>query len=103
MLLALWARTESPRRGAWLGLLFGLGLYAAGTWWLYISIRGYGMAPVWVALAVMGALVAIMAAWQALLGYVVVRWLRPGSMSGQLLLVPAALCVPAVRKQVRRP
>ena len=90
VLLGLWSRARSPREGAWLGFLFGLGLYATGTWWLYISIRVLGQAPVWVALAVMAALVLIMAAYQAALGYVAVRWLAPRSAVGLLLLMPAA-------------
>ncbi|MEO8316582.1 MAG: apolipoprotein N-acyltransferase, partial [Pseudomonadota bacterium] len=90
VLMALWTRASTAREGAWLGFAFGLGLYAGGTWWLYISIRGFGHSPVWVALLVMGALVLIMAAWQALLGYVVVRWLRPRTTLGSLLHVPAA-------------
>jgi apolipoprotein N-acyltransferase len=90
VLFALWARADAPREGAWLGFNFGLGLYAAGTWWLFISINGFGQAPVWVALLVMASLVLIMAAWQALLGYIAVRWLAPGASSGRLLLLPAA-------------
>lgn len=90
ILMALWARAATAREGALLGLSFGLGIYAAGTWWLYISIHDLGQAPVWVALLIMAALVFIMAAWQGLLGYAVVRWLRPYSATGCLLLVPAA-------------
>ncbi len=90
LLMALWGRAATSGEGAWLGFFFGLGLYAAGTWWLYISIRIFGEAPVIVALAVMLALVLIMAAYQALLGYLVCRWLRPGSPGGRLLWVPAA-------------
>jgi len=90
VLAGLWARASSPRQGAWLGLLFGLGLYATGTWWLYISIRVLGQAPIWVALLVMAALVLIMAAYQAGLGYVAVRWLAPHTPRGAMLLVPAA-------------
>jgi apolipoprotein N-acyltransferase len=89
ILMGLWTRATMPAEGAWLGFAFGLGLYAAGTWWLFISIHGFGQAPVWVALPVMAALVVIMAAWQALLGYVVLRWLAPCT-SLALLLVPAA-------------
>ena len=90
LLMALWARCDRPREGAWLGFFFGLGLYASGTWWLYISIRTIGQAPIPVALLVMLGLVVIMAAYQALLGYLVCRWLRPGSLGGRLLWVPAA-------------
>lgn len=90
LLMLLWARSDSPREAAWLGFWFGLGLYAAGTWWLYISIRGFGGAPLLVAVFVMGALVGIMAAYQALLGYVVRRWLAPHTLAGRLLAMPAA-------------
>jgi apolipoprotein N-acyltransferase len=90
LLMSLWARAGTAREGAWLGFFFGLGLYAAGTWWLYISIRIFGEAPIAVALGVMGALVLIMAGYQAFLGYVVTRWLEPGSLAGQVLWVPAA-------------
>jgi apolipoprotein N-acyltransferase len=90
LLMVFWTRAATPREGALLGLAFGLGLYAAGTWWLFISINGFGQAPVWLALLIMGALVVIMAAWQALLGYVAVRWLSPRTPAGCLLLMPAA-------------
>jgi apolipoprotein N-acyltransferase len=90
LLMALWARSPRPGDGAWLGFCFGLGLYASGTWWLYISIRGFGQAPIVVAIAVMLALVLIMAAYQALLGYVVCRWLEPRSLAARLLWMPAA-------------
>lgn len=90
VLMALWAQAPTARAAAWSGFAFGLGVYSAGTWWLYISIRGFGQAPIWVALGVMGGLVLIMAAYQALLGYVVRRWLRPDSLAGALLWVPAA-------------
>jgi apolipoprotein N-acyltransferase len=90
LLMLLWERTTRPGHAAWLGFCFGLGLYASGTWWLYISIRLIGEAPVAVALGVMGALVLIMAAYQAALGYVVGRWLRPRSLPARLLWVPAA-------------
>lgn len=88
VLLFQWSRTLVAREGAWLGFAFGVGLYAAGTWWLYISIRS--LAPVPVTLLVMAALVLIMAAYQALLGYVVCRWLRPATATGMVLWAPAA-------------
>ena len=90
VLMLLWGHAPDARTGARLGFWFGLGLYAAGTWWLYISIRIFGEAPIVVALGVMAGLVLIMAAYQALLGYVVCRWLAPASLAGRLLWVPAA-------------
>jgi apolipoprotein N-acyltransferase len=73
-LMALW-QGAPPRRAALLGLAFGTGTYAAGTWWLYISIHGFGQAPIWLTLILMVAMVALMAIWQAVLGYAVARWL----------------------------
>jgi len=90
VLMWLWSRAPTPREGAWLGFAFGFGAYAAGTWWLYIAIRVFGQAPVWIALTVMAGLVLIMAGYQAGLGYVVVRWLPARRAQGWLLLVPAA-------------
>lgn len=90
VLMFLWARAGGARDGAWLGFAFGVGLFAAGTWWLYISIHGFGQAPLWVALPVMATLVLIMAGYHALLGYAVCRWLRPGTAAGCLLWAPAA-------------
>lgn len=45
-----------------------MGCFTAGTYWLYISIVGFGQAPVWLAILLMGALVAVMASYLALLG-----------------------------------
>lgn len=90
LLMLLWSRAASARQAAWLGFWFGIGLYAAGTWWLYISIRVFGGAAIVIAVLVMGTLVVIMAAYQALLGYVARRWLEPGALAGRLLWVPAA-------------
>jgi apolipoprotein N-acyltransferase len=90
LLIELWSRVRNAREGAGVGFAFGLGLFAAGTWWLYISIHGFGQAPFAVAMLVMGALVLIMAAYLALLGYVACRWLRPATPAGNLLWIPAA-------------
>ncbi|MBU3672567.1 MAG: apolipoprotein N-acyltransferase [Sinobacteraceae bacterium] len=67
----------TPRRAAWVGFCFGIGTFAAGTYWLYVSIHGFGKAPVWLALGLMAALVAVMALYSAALGYLAARWLPP--------------------------
>jgi apolipoprotein N-acyltransferase len=89
LLMRLWEGAV-PRRAAWLGFLFGTGTFAAGTWWLYISIHIFGQAPVWLAFAIMGALVALMAAYYAALGYGVARWLPASGPWRWLLGIPAA-------------
>ncbi len=80
LLLRLW-QDAPPRRAAALGFAFSFGTFAAGTYWLYVSIHGFGQAPLWVALLLMLGLVSIMAAYHALLGWVVARWLpRRGAL-----------------------
>ena len=46
---------KAPRRARrrWLGFWFSFGTFAAGTYWLYISIHVFGEAPVWLAFALM--------------------------------------------------
>lgn len=84
----LW-QDATPRRAAWLGFCFNFGTFTAGTYWLYISIHGFGQAPIWLALLLMLALVCIMGAYQALLGWAVVRWL-PAQRGWRWLLGVAA-------------
>jgi len=80
VLFSLW-QGASPRRAAWLGFLFSAATFLAGTYWLYISIRGFGKAPIAVAIILMLGLVAIMGAYCALIGYVAARWLpRTGAL-----------------------
>jgi apolipoprotein N-acyltransferase len=89
-LIWLWHDAASAREGAWLGFLFGLGHFASGTWWLFISIHVLGQAPVWVAMLVMGALLVMMSAYMAGLGYAIVRWLPARSPVGWMLGIPGA-------------
>lgn len=71
----LWSlEGAGARRAAWLGLCFGVGYFGTGTWWLYISIHDMADAPVWLALVLVAALVAVMAGYYALLGYLLARW-----------------------------
>jgi apolipoprotein N-acyltransferase len=89
VLMWLWQGVR-PREGARLGFWFTFATFAAGTYWLYISIHGFGNAPVWIAFALMLGLVGIMALYHAALGYAVARWL-PGAGPVRLLVaLPAA-------------
>jgi apolipoprotein N-acyltransferase len=88
LLMWLW-EGSSPRRAAWLGFCFGAGTFGLGTWWLLISIYGFGGAPLWLAVALLLALVAAMAAYHALLGYVACRFLPADGALRWLLGLPA--------------
>jgi apolipoprotein N-acyltransferase len=79
-----------PREGARLGFWFTFATFAAGTYWLYISVHGFGNAPVWIAFALMLGLLSIMALYHAALGYAVARWLPATGLVRNLVAVPAA-------------
>lgn len=89
VLMWLW-QGATPREGAWLGFWFNAGTFAAGTYWLYISIRIFGEAPLWVAFLLMIGLVVIMGLYHAALGYFVTRWLPARGAVRWFLGVPAA-------------
>ena len=74
LLMWLW-EDSAPRRAAWSGFYFGAGTFGLGTWWLYISVHGFGGAPIWLTLIIVLGLVGIMAAYHALLGYLAARYL----------------------------
>ena len=63
--LLLLLEGRSPRSAGLTGWLFGLGLFAAGTWWLYISLNILGGLWPPFALLLMGCLVAATAAFVA--------------------------------------
>jgi len=89
VLMWLW-EGAAPREAAWLGFWFNSGTFAAGTYWLYVSIHIFGGAPIWVAVLLMLALVAIMGLYHAALGFFVARWLPPSGAVRSLIGVPAA-------------
>ncbi|HKT74995.1 MAG TPA: apolipoprotein N-acyltransferase [Steroidobacteraceae bacterium] len=89
VLMYLW-QGAAPRQAAWLGFWFNAGTFAAGTYWLYISIHVFGGAPLWVAGFLMLSLVAIMGLYHAALGYCVSRWLPAQGALRSLVAVPAA-------------
>ena len=64
--LLLLCETRGPREAAWRGFWFGFAAFAAGTYWLYTSIHGFGGAPVIVAVILMLGLFCLMAIYMAL-------------------------------------
>ncbi len=89
VLMWLW-QDAAPREAARLGFWFSFATFAAGTYWLYISIHGFGGAPLWLAFGLMLGLVSIMGLYQAALGYAVARWLPARGALRWLVTVPAA-------------
>jgi apolipoprotein N-acyltransferase len=89
LLMWLW-QDATPREAARLGFCFNFATFAAGTYWLYISIHGFGGAPVWIALLLMLGLVAIMGLYHAALGYAAARWLPADGAARWLVALPAS-------------
>lgn len=89
VLFALWL-SSSPRQAFWRGWLFGLGMFGAGTSWVYVSIHYFGNIEPAIAALVTVLFIAILALYPGLLGYMLAR-LFPQPGPGQLLVVfPAA-------------
>ncbi len=80
---------ESPRRAALTGFAFGLGWFGAGIHWIYVSLHDYGDAPpAFAALATL-LVILLMAAYPALLGWVLNRLFPAPGPRRWLLAWPA--------------
>ncbi len=79
----------SPRDAAWHYFFYGLGLFFSGTYWIYISVAGFGGAPWWVALILMIGLALLMSFWMWIAGYLTAR-LSHGEPMLLLMMAPAA-------------
>lgn len=88
-LLVFMIDAVAPKRAAKLGFAFGAGWFAAGMYWLYISIHDFGQAPAIVAIVIMLALIMIMAAYYALFTWLTVRFAPKLPVARYLLWVPA--------------
>jgi apolipoprotein N-acyltransferase len=88
-LIYLWDGA-TPRRAAVLGFWFNAGTFAFGTYWLYISLRIIGHAPIPLALLLMAAFVAIMGGYHALLGWAVAKYLPARGAVRWLMAIPGA-------------
>lgn len=88
-LMYLW-EGASPGEAAKLGFWFNFGTFVAGVYWIYTGVHIMAGVPAWIALFLMFGLAGIMAAYHALLGYVVARWLPAGGAMRWLVALPAA-------------
>jgi apolipoprotein N-acyltransferase len=74
VLFTLWQRAGTPRKAAWLGFAFGLGLFSAGVNWIYVALHDYGEMPMLLALSAMLLFAAFLALFIALAGYAQARF-----------------------------
>jgi apolipoprotein N-acyltransferase len=68
-LFLLWQQCASTKQAAWLGLAFGLGLFNAGIYWIYISLHDFGGMPFWMAALATFALNAFLSLFPAAVGW----------------------------------
>ena len=68
-IIYLWTIAPSAKAGFKLGFQFGLGLYAVGIYWIYISLHDFGGMPWWFAGFCTFCLCAFMALFPAMVGY----------------------------------
>jgi len=87
-LTLVWER-QAPREGAVLGMLYGFAAFSFGTYWLYISLRELGGAPIPVVGLLMLSLFAAMGCFFALKGWLVAKWAPQSGPLRWLLFVPA--------------
>ncbi|MDP6436154.1 MAG: apolipoprotein N-acyltransferase [Gammaproteobacteria bacterium] len=81
------------REAARTGFMFGFGLFAAGTWWLYISLNILGGLWPPIALLMMFCLAAVMGIFLALMTWGVNRLIPEGNAVRRLIVLPAAWTV----------
>lgn len=84
----LW-RGHSPRRALFLGWLYGVGMFGAGTYWTYISLHQYGEVPLPLALLLMAGLVAAMAAFPAVVAWAAARLAPEAGWRREAVILPA--------------
>lgn len=89
LLMGLWDGA-APKRAGWLGFWFNAGTFSVGTYWLYISLRINGGAPIALALFLMVALVSIMGLYHFLLGWLIAKFLPQRGALRWMLGIPGA-------------
>jgi apolipoprotein N-acyltransferase len=91
-LCALWLRTPTPRRAAFVGFAFGAGFFLTGVSWVYVSLHDFGMMPAPLAGLATVLFCLYLALFPAATGYLQARF-RAGPATRVLLVVPALWAV----------
>jgi apolipoprotein N-acyltransferase len=81
--------TVSPRDAGSHAFWFGLGMFLAGTYWIYISVHVFGNAALWIALLLMVGLAVVMAIFLWIAGWLISH-LSKGEPWLMLFVAPAA-------------
>lgn len=88
-IFALLINEQSSKKVLWRAWLFGIGMYGVGVSWVYVSISGFGGAPVPLAVFLVLVFVFFMAAVFSLPFYIFGRWFSCHPLS-LIIAFPAA-------------
>ncbi len=86
--LLILVRECAPRQALAIGYAFGLGCFAAGVYWVYISMHTFGGAPALLAAVMTVALIACLAVYPALVSILLARFWPDSSPVRHLLAFP---------------
>ncbi len=89
LLLLSWLQV-SLSKVVWRGYLFGLGQFGTGVYWVYFGIRDLGGTNTVVSAGLTVLLVAYLALYPALVGWITVVYCKNGKTTRLLLVFPAA-------------
>src|SRR5580765_934635 len=88
ILFCLW-QSLTPGQAFLRGWLFGLGMFGAGVYWVFISIHTFGNASIFLAGTFTVAMVAILAIFPGLTGYLLNRFFPDSNRARNLYAFPA--------------
>ncbi len=83
-----WYASSSIKQAAYIGLLYGLGFFGTGIYWIYISLHTFGGMPALMAAFATFVLTAFMALFPAAVG-AVSKYLSSNKQGAMLVAIPA--------------
>jgi apolipoprotein N-acyltransferase len=89
VLIHFWLAAPGPRAAAWIGFLFGMGMFLAGVSWVVISLHRFGAMPAPIAAFATFAFCVVLSLYLALAGALQAKFRAPP-------VVRAALVIPAL-------
>jgi apolipoprotein N-acyltransferase len=88
-ILFAWLKSSSPKQGLIRGLLFGIGYFGLGVYWIFISIYEFGHAPLWISVILTALVILFLSLFPALAGYCFTRFYPRFSLRTCILAFPA--------------
>ncbi|MBX9587453.1 MAG: apolipoprotein N-acyltransferase [Gammaproteobacteria bacterium] len=89
ILLLLW-QNASPKRALLTGLMYGIGLFGTGTWWIFISMHQFGHMETPLAILATILVVFYESLFPAVQGYLFSRWCKNASIFGPMIFFPSS-------------